>query len=123
MCSNEPSGGKCWSSSVVYNISCNRRPCKGEEEGCAHEYVGETSRSCFTRGSQHLALYVKKSDSSMMWRHTEKVHGGMIGSKKGIHDFTMKRLSTFGDCLTRIVEEAVEIKEMEGNIKVISINS
>ena len=58
----------------------------------------------------------------MMWRHTEKVHGGMIGSKKGIHDFTMKRLSTFGDCLNRIVEEAVEIKETEGTTKVTSLN-
>ena len=92
MCSNEPSGGKCWSSSVVYKIACNRRPCKGgegragdgeREEGCVHQYVGETSGPPFTRGTQHMALYANKSESSFMWRHAEKVHGGVLGSEKG----------------------------------------
>ena len=44
MCSNGPSNGKCWSSSVVYKVSCNR--CVGQ----THSYVGETSRSPYRRG-------------------------------------------------------------------------
>ena len=130
MCSNEPSNGQCWTSSVVYSIACNRAPCRrreGErengEEDNPHVYVGETSRSCKVRGTQHMSNYLKKSDTSFMWRHTCKEHGGRIGGNNGINDYTMKRLSSFNDCLTRIVEEAVEIKELEGNSKTTSLNS
>ena len=117
MCSNGPSNGKCWSSSVVYKVSCNR--CVGQ----THSYVGETSRSPYTRGVQHLALYNRKNDTSFMWRHTRDHHHGVIGHDRGSHDFTMKRLSTFKDPLTRIIEEAVEIKEQEDDRNVRSLNS
>ena len=79
-------------------------------------YEGETSRTAFTRGQQHLQLYRgshKQREKSFMWHHTREVHGGVIGDQGGLGDYKMEVVSRFSDPMSRILEEAVRIREAE----------
>ena len=51
MSNEEGKGGSCEKESVVYCIDCKR--CK-EEEGKIAEYWGETARTAFLRGGEHI---------------------------------------------------------------------
>ena len=117
MCDQAPSKGKCWESNVCYKITCNRTPCVGSE--VIPTYVGETSRSYFTRGAQHMALYRGKKESSFLWKHTQERHGGVIGVK----DYSMGPIARCKDPMTRILTEAVYIQSNEADVKTQSLNS
>ena len=117
MCQTEPSRGKCWGSGAVYKITCNRLPCSGND--VLPTYVGETSRTLKTRGSQHLTLYTGKKDNSFLWKHAKEVHSGVIGTA----DFKMELLSRPRDTLVRILQEAVYIQKNESDEKTESLNS
>ena len=64
-----------------------------------------------------------EDDKSFMWRHTLEVHGGVIGPLQGLNDYSMKVTGTFKDPLTRILDEAVRIKDLEDDPKVNCLNS
>ena len=122
VCSSDKGRGRCWKSNCVYQIVCNRSPCN-QDHNVKQSYIGETSRTAFTRGNQHIILYRGKKDNSFMWRHTLEEHGGVIGSGGGITDYSMECLSTFKKPLTRILEEAVRIQRQSEDPKTISLNS
>ena len=83
----------CDSGSVGYEGECNRCPDQ------KYTYVGETSKTAYTRLSQHLAAYRAasaanipaqpqhvglgldrpKAAKSWMWEHTRDVHDGITG--------------------------------------------
>ena len=78
-------------------------------------YIGETSRTVFTRFHQHIRDYIKASKqnpdtiideehSSFMMDHSRLFHGGHQDFKK---DFLIKGISTHRDPLTRQTTEAV----------------
>ena len=123
MCQVSPSRGKCSASNMVYSIECNRSPCNDENSICTPTYIGETSRSCRVRGSEHLTLYRNGKDNSFMHKHMVEKHSGIMGENKGIKDFKMESLNRFKGSLTRIVEEAVRIKEVDSNPKLEMMNS
>ena len=62
------SGGKgsCRARAVTYTITC---------EECEHErdnesiYIGETSRTAYIRGTEHMEALRRKRDSSVLWMH------------------------------------------------------
>ena len=56
MC-REDGKGPCDRQSVTYNIKC------GE---CNDIYMGETSRSAYTRGKEHMKLLAKKKERSAL---------------------------------------------------------
>ena len=58
-----------------------------------------------------------------MWRHALEAHGGVIGPLNGLKDFSMKVTGTFKDPLTRILNEAVRIKDLEDEPSVNCLNS
>ena len=60
-----------------------------------------------------------EDDKSFMWRHTLEAHGGVIGPLQGLSDYSMTVTGTFKDPLTRILDEAVKIKDFEDDPKVI----
>ena len=122
VCIHSPSRGKCWEGNVTYSITCKRSPCINDGIPTP-TYVGETCRSCFPRGSEHLALYQNKSKGSFMWRHNQLTHGGKMGENNGAKDFQMKKLHTYRHPLDRILEEAVLIQRLEGNKTVECLNS
>ena len=123
MCSRSPSKGKCSESSTVYRIRCNRSPCNDEESLEVPTYVGETSHTPYTRGAQHLCQYRARKDGSFMHKHMMEEHEGVMGGEGGIFDFKMEALNRFRDPLTRILEEAVRIQEIDGDPRVKMMNS
>ena len=52
--------GSCRSTCVTYELVC---------QACKSTYVGETSRSAYTRGREHFHALERQEESSVMWRH------------------------------------------------------
>ena len=87
-------GGECRRKNVGYIISCQK---------CKAEYHGESSRTMFCRGGEHLRALHQQSQDSPLWAHCVTEHNGTIVP------FQMKASQFFMDPLTRQVEEAVRI--------------
>ena len=132
---------RCESSNVGYEGECYR--CTER-----HAYIGETSRTAFTRIKEHWGDYraaaaakippqpadstewmtnrrKKKPDvKSWMWEHTRDMHGGVVGENRGMKDFKFKVVSKFNKCLPRQVDEDVRMQknEREGGVTLNSKN-
>merc|ERR1711954_137298 len=63
--------GKCMRPGVLYSITCTT--CM--EEGKKAQYWGETARTGYDRGLEHLGRLKNKSESSGFWIHQSEVHG------------------------------------------------
>ena len=59
------SGGECDSEGVTYSISCLE--CK--KEGRIVEYIGETARTIYDRGNEHLSNLIGKKKGKPLWEH------------------------------------------------------
>ena len=94
--------GNCRTSGVVYTISC----VDCETVGKTVMYIGQTARSGFARGKEHLTqLESRRADDSRMYGHAEEVHGGVIPSVR------MDIVSNYGnDTMSRQIAEAVLIR-------------
>lgn len=53
----------CERQSVTYDIKCAE---------CNDIYIGETSRSRYTRGKEHMKLLAKKEERSALWKHCKE---------------------------------------------------
>ena len=73
-------------------------------------YVGESSRSMYERGKEHVKDGKDKAEDSHQWKHWAGEHPDIPGSPK----FRLKIVSTFSDPMTRQLAEAVRI-EMRGS--------
>ena len=61
--------GPCDRQGGTYEIVCNE---------CDSVYIGESSRSAYTRGAEHMKLFSKKDERSALWRHCKEKHGGEL---------------------------------------------
>ena len=117
---------KCDVSNIGYESDCLR---------CNHavyKYVGETSRTAYTRVREHFSNYrgaaaanlpaqppgndsdrFSKPVKSWMWEHTRDVHGGQIGDNGGVSDYRFKVSSKFKRCLQRQIDEGLRMKRKE----------
>ena len=102
-CGTKADNSKCFKRNILYETSCNI--CM--REGKVEKYVGETSRSGFERGGEHVRDCKKKQEDSHMWKHMETVHGGV-----STPDFSFKVVKTFQSALMRQVAEAVRIEKV-----------
>ena len=57
--------GPCDRQSVTYEIKCAE---------CGDIYIGETSRSAYTRGKEHMMSLVKREERSVLWKHCKEKH-------------------------------------------------
>ena len=96
--------GECRVESVVYKVWCGK--CEGE--GKRRIYVGETGRSAWERGKDHLKAWREKEEGSFMWKHQCNEHGE-DGMEEG--DIKMEVIGKPRKALQRQVEEAVRIGE------------
>ena len=64
MC-REDGKGPCDRQSVTYNIKFAE---------CNDIYIGETSRSAYTRGKEHIKSLPKKEERSALWKHCKEKH-------------------------------------------------
>ena len=97
-----------------------------------YKYVGETSRTGYTRIREHLADYRaaatanlppqpevygpdqhRKPVKSWMWEHTRDVHGGQTDKQGGISDYKFHIANRFKKCLQRQIDEGLRIKRKE----------
>ena len=74
--------GQCMIQGVTYRIDC--QACK--EEGTEATYFGESARTMFDRGAEHLSLLRSWNQESVLVQHMEERHQGQEP------DFTMKMI-------------------------------
>ena len=135
MCSHEASRGMCYKANVGYVYTCIRCEAirkqqldagKPESDTVAYKYVGETSRTAFTRHLQHLSKYRTSSNNpdmrrkpdeeeeatggTFMWSHTRDHHYGAIGPGNGSADYKLEIEGVFRDTMTRQIDEAVRMR-------------
>ena len=97
--------------------------------------MGESSRTAYTRLSEHLSDYRaasaaklpalptndgvagcgkrKRDVKSWMWEHIRDCHGGVPGEDGGMNDYKFKVTGVFKKCLDRQVDEGLRITECE----------
>ena len=119
---------QCVKRSVGYEGQCARCPTR-------FAYIGESSRTAYTRIREHLADYraaaaaqlpalpapqwqgqdgVKKKDvKSWMWEHCREHHEGYVGGDGGMSDYVFKVTGQFRKCLDRQIDEGLRITECE----------
>ena len=106
-CSEEKGrGGNCQQEGIVYQISC--RECS--LSNIKAEYTGESSRTPFLRGREHLDGLRKRNEKNALWKHCEMFHGGEEVK------FAMKVLRSHKTPLTRQIHESVEIDNSQAKI-------
>ena len=139
VCLHPSSRGKCRSQGVTYQIACNRPPCVTNLQprvklSVPHYpvdippalYRGESSRSGYRRGGQHLDSYRDRDKSCPLWRHTRDHHGGQFGPERGLQDFFMTILRPWNKPLDRLTAEGdliVDLEDMQHQGRAICINS
>ena len=118
----------CDKENVGYQGECTRCPVG------SFAYIGETSRTAYTRVGQHLAAYraasaaklpaqpqhvaaasdtQPRAPKSWMWKHTQEKHQGNVGPQGGEEDYNFKVEGAFQKCLYRQVDEDVRMKVYE----------
>ena len=126
LCTGQERGKKgisCDKENIGYEGECARCPAG------SFSYIGETSKTGYTRLTQHTAAYRAastaglpappqhvgdqltwpKAPKSWMWEHTRDVHQGNVGAK----DYNFKVAGRFLKCLYRQVDEDVRMKQFE----------
>ena len=87
----------CRQESVTYEIKC---------QGCGDLYIGETSRTAYTRVSEHMSAYEDRTENSVLWRHCREEHGGEEQT------FEVKVRKAFrGDATLRQIAESLDIRQ------------
>ena len=79
---------------------------KCKEKNRVVEYVGESSRTGFDRGDNHLVDLRSEREGKPLWQHSQEEHGGLLVSE----DFKMKVLKKYKTPLERQIGEALEIE-------------
>lgn len=124
---NNNKGILCDKSNIGYKEECLRcvdTVCK---------YVGESSRTGFTRTREHMSDYRSaaaanlppppqpngfgtahqdqpgKPVKSWIWEHTRYVHGGQLGYQQGLMDYRFKVSNVFRKCLQWQIDEVLRI--------------
>ena len=65
MCRNGDGKQNCREKNVVYEIAC----LKCAETNKNSKYVGQTSRSAYERGSEHLKGLLDKNENNPLYKH------------------------------------------------------
>jgi hypothetical protein len=107
ICREEGSKGGCQGGGVGYQHQCNT--CL-EETGKITLYHGESSKSGYERGLQHVEGLRKEKDDNVMWKHSAIHHGGTHAK------FTMTITGRFAKCLERQEDEGTRVRESGADI-------
>ena len=92
----------CFSKNDVYSIECIN--CE-EEKKVTTCYIGETSRSLYCRGAEHLDGFMGKKENNPMYKHAADAHDGDTNNIK----FRMKILKKHFSAMQRQIHEGVAI--------------
>ena len=89
-------------------------------------YRGESSRSGYRRGGQHLDKYRAKNKTCPLWRHTMDHHNKVFGPNRGLQDYKMTILRSWPTPLHRVTAEGdliQDLEEMQHQGRAVCINS
>ena len=103
--SNENKASNCKVKNVGYSIVCNL--C--ESRNIRKTYEGETCRTGFIRGQEHVKQFNKKSENSVMYRHVVEDHKD---EEKSVQ-FSMKIKGRFKTPMNRQIDEACRIQRQD----------
>ena len=93
------------SNNINYQYSCQLPPCKpADSEESRSCYHGETSKNIFTRGKQHWENQFNPKKQSFIRDHQQQDHEGAPAN------FKIKVLSKHPDPMSRVIAEAMNIK-------------
>ena len=93
----------CFKASVVYKIICLK--CK---DIIKYTYNGETSKSAYTRGSEHFRDLNKHDDATPLYKHHLNYHN--INDPVSTKDYKMSIVEHYmHDSQGRVIREALEI--------------
>ena len=108
VCTNggDENNGDCRVRNILYQTTC--LPCKAT--GTEAVYWGESSRTAYERGKEHLGDFKSQSEKSHMYRHQLEDHS----ENDGMVRFSMKVHKTFQSAFNRQIYEAVMIMRNEG---------
>ena len=96
--------GPCREEGVTYNIECAI---------CGRKYYGETARTAYVRGKEHLDDIRKENERSPLVKHAREDH--YIAATH--IEFKMNVIKTFrGDAMERKINEAVHIHSNTNNL-------
>ena len=98
--------GRCQQEGIVYRITCEE--CK--TRGICSEYIGESSRTAYLRGGEHLADLETKNTKSPLWKHCVEHHD------RAVVNFSMRVIRGHRTALTRQVHESVAIESSKADI-------
>ena len=79
-----------------------------EEDKKVTEYIGESSKSLYTRSKAHMDAYRLLEHNSVFWRHHLMAHQEY---QLGTVDIRFSAISYFTSCFRRQIAGAVHIKE------------
>ena len=106
-CTSQGSGS-CRSIGVNYDIYC----CECEDKDDEKIYHGQTSRTGYIRGAEHLDDLEKKRINSVMWKHIKEKHQGRHRDIR----FRMDIVGVYhNDAMKRQIAEAVRIQTTPQN--------
>ena len=126
-CRNEKTRGTCRKRNITYMMSCdpcNEKEGEGDEvergelagSGGGSVYVGETYRSSFERGSEHISSYSARNETSHMWKHHTSKH-----QEEEEISFSMKVIKQHRSSFSRQTHEAVLIEMMDsGSVDILN---
>ena len=98
--------GSCKTMGVNYQISCE--DCEEIIDITEKDYKGETSRTPFVRGSEHLEDFAHRRENSVLWKHCKKKHNSQVEGRR----FRMGVLGVYKeDAMLKQVAEAVRIQQ------------
>ena len=100
----ETSEGKddCKLTNIGYSIFC--RLCKDRKKSIS--YHGESARSCYLRGAEHVKELERRSKTSVLYKHVRSDHKDEEDQVK----FGMKMVGRFTSALGRIIDESRRIR-------------
>ena len=105
----------------MYRINCNL--CK--QQGIIAQYEGESSRSSYTRGAQHLKDLEGRKAGTPLGDHVNLFHPG---TSIGMETVTMKCTGRYQQPTQRLTSEGISIEKLiklqksEGREKIIIMN-
>ena len=98
----EEPGGDCQREGVTYTIHCLECRRKGREV----EYIGETARTVYDRGVEHLSDLLGKVKGKPLWEHASEDHEGELDPTW----FKMTLVKKHQSALQRQIREAIDIE-------------
>ena len=101
-------GGDCQSEGVTYAISCLE--CK--KNNVEVEYIGETARTIYDRGEEHLSDLINEVKGKPLWEHIVEKHE----SRYEIGWFKIRLLMKHRTALQRQIREALKIENSGAEI-------